>query len=164
MAESKSHVLIIGGGISGAALAQGLKRSNIPFHVYESDPTPTFRTQGYRFRIAGAGAEALRDVLPAELFERFEKICTTTNLGGTNIDALTRKLAPMSSRGVRGPPGGPPRGPPNSKPRDLVFAADRTVTRNVLLHDVAGSITFGKRLERYETQDDSSVTAFFTDG
>jgi 2-polyprenyl-6-methoxyphenol hydroxylase-like FAD-dependent oxidoreductase len=107
MTNPNDRVLIIGAGISGLALAQGLKNVGVPFHVFESDPTPTFRPQGYRFRVDGSGATALRDVLTDDLFKRFEKVCAVTELGATGIDAANGK--------VRERPSGPPRGPQGMK-------------------------------------------------
>jgi hypothetical protein len=101
-------ILIIGAGISGLALAQGLKKAGIPFHVFENDPTPAFRPQGYRFRVDGGGAAALREVLTDDLFERFEKVCALTVLGATGIDASNGEVRPK--------PPGPPRGPQGLKP------------------------------------------------
>jgi len=40
------HVLIIGGGIGGPTLAQGLKRAGVSCAVYERDRTLTDRLQG----------------------------------------------------------------------------------------------------------------------
>jgi 2-polyprenyl-6-methoxyphenol hydroxylase-like FAD-dependent oxidoreductase len=42
------HVLIIGGGIGGLCLAQGLRRRGVSVAVYERDRTPDARLQGYR--------------------------------------------------------------------------------------------------------------------
>lgn len=41
------HVLIIGGGIGGLCLAQGLRKSGISVAVYERDKSVHFRYQGY---------------------------------------------------------------------------------------------------------------------
>ena len=192
MTESNKPVLIIGAGISGLALAQGLKKAGIPFHVFESDPSPAFRPQGYRFRIQGNGIPALRELLPADLFERFEKVCAVTVLGFGNINAFDGSVqapnrGPMGGAPGGGPPGGGPpgpmgiggglpgggpmgggisgRGPPGTKPGDpMPYTADRTVTRDVLLRGLTENITFGKRLERYETKDNGTVLVFFADG
>ncbi|HEV2655851.1 MAG TPA: NAD(P)-binding protein, partial [Ktedonobacteraceae bacterium] len=42
------HVLIVGAGIGGLCLAQGLRKSGIRVSVYERDSSPYFRNQGYR--------------------------------------------------------------------------------------------------------------------
>ena len=46
------HVLVIGGGIGGLTLAQGLKKAGVSFAVYERDRTRTDRVQGYRVYIS----------------------------------------------------------------------------------------------------------------
>ncbi|KAF7728999.1 hypothetical protein EC973_005030 [Apophysomyces ossiformis] len=46
MALSKP-VLIIGGGISGLALAQALKKQGIPYRIFERDAGPDHRSQGW---------------------------------------------------------------------------------------------------------------------
>jgi len=52
---SPPHILIIGAGMGGLALAHGLKKHNISFHVYERDAIRDYRAQGYRIRIGGGG-------------------------------------------------------------------------------------------------------------
>ena len=42
------HVLIVGGGLGGLTLAQGLKKNGISCAVYEKDLSRTDRLQGYR--------------------------------------------------------------------------------------------------------------------
>jgi 2-polyprenyl-6-methoxyphenol hydroxylase-like FAD-dependent oxidoreductase len=61
------HVLIIGGGIGGLTLAQGLKKSGVNVAVYERDRTMTDRVQGYRVHINPAGSLALHECLPAAI-------------------------------------------------------------------------------------------------
>jgi hypothetical protein len=69
------HVLIIGGGIGGLTLAQGLKRARISAAVYERDRTLTDRLQGYRVHISPTGSLALHECLPPHLFEVFDRTC-----------------------------------------------------------------------------------------
>jgi 2-polyprenyl-6-methoxyphenol hydroxylase-like FAD-dependent oxidoreductase len=157
MAELNARVLIIGAGISGLALAQGLKKSGVAFHVFESDPTPEFRPQGYRFRVDGNGASSLREVLTADLFQLFEQVCAVTVLGHTSVNALDGNVRPIERGRIGGPPG---TRPGNAMP----YTADRTVTRNLLLSGLENHVTFGKRLERYETKENGAVVAFFADG
>src|SRR5262249_33298305 len=69
------HVLVIGGGIGGLCLAQGLKQAGVSVAVYERDRTLTDRLQGYRVHISLAGSRALHACLPPPLFELFDRTC-----------------------------------------------------------------------------------------
>ena len=73
VAPAPFHVVIIGGGIGGLTLAQGLRQAGISAAVYERDRTPTDRLQGYRVHISPAGSLALHARLPPHLFEAFER-------------------------------------------------------------------------------------------
>jgi NAD(P)-binding Rossmann-like domain len=68
------HVLVIGGGLGGLCLAQGLKKSGISVAVYERDRSAQFRSQGYRISLKEDGSQALRDCLPENLFN----LCVAT--------------------------------------------------------------------------------------
>lgn len=46
--QKQFHVLIVGGGLGGLALAQGLKKHGISCAVYEKDLSRADRLQGYR--------------------------------------------------------------------------------------------------------------------
>ena len=151
-AMANNRVLIIGGGISGLALAQGLKKASLPFHIYESDPAPAFRPQGYRFRIIPEGAAALRELLSAELWDRFEKVCAQGPSMGGRFNAVNGEPLTSPFGGGR-PPGG----------MGKAYTADRTVTRDLLFRGLEGSVSFGKRLTRYE-ETKEGVTAIFEDG
>jgi 2-polyprenyl-6-methoxyphenol hydroxylase-like FAD-dependent oxidoreductase len=62
-------ILIVGTGISGLALAQGLLKANIPFILFERDPSFTTRSQGYRVRINSTGISALEQLLSPDVFK-----------------------------------------------------------------------------------------------
>ena len=46
-------VVIIGAGLGGLCLAQGLRTAGIPVQVYERDARPGSRWEGYRDRMLG---------------------------------------------------------------------------------------------------------------
>ncbi|MCJ1244520.1 hypothetical protein MMC30_001718 [Trapelia coarctata] len=147
-------ILIIGAGLGGLTLAQGLKRASIPFRLFERDPTSTWRPQGYRLRINGDGAVALQQSLAPELWTLFEQTCCAVSLGETDINAVNGIVDACRSGG-----GGPPiRG---MHP----YTCDRTVLRDILLTGLEEDISFGKVFQKYEiSEDGGSVTAFFADG
>ena len=45
--QSKHHVLIIGGGLGGTALAQALRKRGIPYDLFERDRSEAARFQGW---------------------------------------------------------------------------------------------------------------------
>lgn len=75
MTDAPFHVLIIGGGTGGMALAHGLKRAGISFAVYEREQTRSAGLHGYRVGINPDGSRALKYLLPPELFDTFRATC-----------------------------------------------------------------------------------------
>ncbi|MFF5075938.1 FAD-dependent oxidoreductase [Actinoplanes sp. NPDC000266] len=61
-------VAISGAGLSGLCLAQYLMRAGVDVHVYERDPGPFVRQQGYRIILDRYGLRALRESLPRPLY------------------------------------------------------------------------------------------------
>lgn len=145
-----TQVLIIGGGLGGLALAQGLKKVSIPFHIFEQDPSADFRAQGYRIKINGEGAAALKQVLTPELWQYFEETCAESKAGETNFNAIDGTVT--HSRAGPGLRGGP-----------TPHLADRTVLRDVLRTGIEEHISYGKKFSQYAT-DEEGVTVFFADG
>src|SRR4051794_8602102 len=72
-------VAIMGAGIGGLALAQGLLKGGVDVTVYERDPSPQYRKQGYRIHISPVGEEALAAMLPAAVRRRV--VATATRPG-----------------------------------------------------------------------------------
>jgi NAD(P)-binding Rossmann-like domain len=71
MRPTPLHVLIVGGGVGGLCLAQGLRRAGVSVAVYERDRSPGSRLEGFRLHINPAGARALRACLPPALWGTF---------------------------------------------------------------------------------------------
>ncbi|EWG50709.1 hypothetical protein FVEG_09849 [Fusarium verticillioides 7600] len=153
--SGQNRILIVGGGLGGLALAQGLKRASpsIPFHIFERDSSADFRPQGYRIRINPDGAGALQKLLPDHLWKTYEDTCALFNPGMSGLDAVTgQKPAPSGER----------RGPPPMQ-EGKYYNADRVVLRNVLLEGLENDISFGKTFDSYRVTGDG-VKVTFTDG
>lgn len=108
MTTQTKHIAIIGGGVGGLCLAQGLRKAGLDVTVYERDRTPSDRLQGYRVHIDPHGARALHDCLPAPLWQAF---LDTTGRGGQDFGFLTerlRTLALLETCGRRRPGRRPP--------------------------------------------------------
>ncbi|GLZ29359.1 monooxygenase [Lentzea sp. NBRC 105346] len=136
---------MIGGGIGGLCLAQGLKKEGIDVTVYERDRSRTDRLQGYRIHINPHGAQALEECLPPEAWEKFKASCGTGGNGFGFLDDQLRELLVL-----------------DPDPHHTHYSASRISLRQVLLHGLE-EIEFDKRFERYE-QNGDHITLHFTDG
>jgi salicylate hydroxylase len=145
------HVLIIGGGIGGLTLAQGLKRAGVSAAVYERDRTLTDRLQGYRVHISPTGSLALHECLPPHLFEVFARTCGAPNTAVRFFTEQMRVLLAFDGELVA-------RLDPVARHR----AASRITLRQVLLAEL-DNVHFGKTFERYE-QRGGRIIAHFADG
>jgi salicylate hydroxylase len=148
------HVIIIGGGIGGLTLAQGLKKSGVSFAVYERDCTPTDRVQGYRVHINPAGSAALHECLPPHLFDAFVRTCGKPSQG---IHFLTERMKVLFALNVV-----------NAPKRFGAAAQHRSVSRitlrQVLLCGLDDAVHFGKIFVRYEEAPAGRIVAYFEDG
>ncbi|KAL3485027.1 hypothetical protein BJX62DRAFT_229825 [Aspergillus germanicus] len=70
-AAKRDPVLIVGAGITGLMLAHALKQKSIPFTIYERDPTPTSRHQGWALTLHWA-LQYLPLLLPPEVLSAIE--------------------------------------------------------------------------------------------
>ncbi|HEX4165073.1 MAG TPA: FAD-dependent monooxygenase [Bryobacteraceae bacterium] len=145
------HVLVIGGGIGGLCLAQGLKKTGISVAVYERDRTRTDRLQGYRIHIDPEGSRALHHCLPRENFDAFVATCGKP---GKGLRIMTDQLQELMFIGSESPQ--------DSIARDR--SASRITLRQVLLAGLEDVIHFDKHFSRYEEGPDDRVTAHFEDG
>ncbi|MCD4506672.1 FAD-dependent monooxygenase [Chromobacterium piscinae] len=143
-----SSVIIVGAGIGGLCLAQGLGRAGVEFEVLEADAGPQIRDQGYRLRIDAMGQRALRQCLPPELFELFRASCAVS--GPARF--VDPQLSPL-----------PGRQPENWRENagagqaDGDLSADRQVLRDILSHGLAARIRWGRRAQGFERGGDGVV-------
>jgi salicylate hydroxylase len=147
------HIVIIGGGIGGLCLAQGLRTAGVSVAVYERDRTITDRLQGYRVHINPAGSRALHACLPPHLFDAFDRTC---GKAAHAMHFLTEQMEVLLS--VRGD---------MVEQRDPIArhrSVSRITLRQVLLSGLDDVVHFGKTLTRYETRADGRVVAHFEDG
>ena len=150
MTNKSIHVGIVGGGIGGLALAQGLKKAGLSVAVYERDSTPNDRLQGFRVRISPKGSAALHDCLPRDLFDLFAATCSADD---RRFRFLTEKMEELLSFDFSGEPGAIAQN----------RAASRITLRQILLAGLDDIVQFGKAFARYEETGDE-IVLHFADG
>jgi salicylate hydroxylase len=150
------HVVIIGGGIGGLALAQGLKKNGVSVAVYERDSTPTDRVQGYRVHINPTGSLALHECLPPDLFDAFTRTCGKPAQGIRFLTEQGRALLTIDA--LNAPPG--LRGEGVAQHRSV----SRITLRQVLLSGLGDVVHFGKTFGHYEASANGRIVAYFEDG
>lgn len=143
------RVLVIGGGLGGLCLAQGLRRHGADVEVFERDPAPHARRQGYRLHLDDRAATGLKHCLPPELYELF---LATTSRPSRRVTVLSEQLRTLR---VFEPP---------MAPGSISTSVDRLTVREILLAGPAGAVRFGARFIRYEMLPGGRVRAHFADG
>ncbi len=142
-------VIVVGGGIAGLCLAQGLRQAGVSVAVYERDRGPTDRLEGYRIHLNPAGSRALKTCLPPQVWDSF--VATAGEPGGLGfLTEQLRELVVITDE-------------PAADPAQSSHAVDRITLRQLLLSGLDDSVHFGKTFTRYEQHGDK-VTAFFEDG
>ncbi len=153
MSETRSlHVLIAGGGLAGLALAQGLRKSGHTVEVFERDADLN-RKQGYYLHFNAIGGEALRRVLPPDLFELYLD---------TSRESYDRPESIVLDPGFNEITSNPHMGPPNVGPRNHTGVHRRTL-RQVLSGRLGDRLHVGSPVVSY-AEDAHGVTATLADG
>ncbi|KAL9096259.1 MAG: hypothetical protein Q9165_001782 [Trypethelium subeluteriae] len=148
-------VLVIGAGIGGLCLAQGLKKAGIDFLVFERDLSEACRPQGYRLKLESDASEALRESLPSSVYKTFEASCAVSAVGETDFD-------PISGACIRSRAGG---GLAGQQGLRASYTVDRATFRSVLMTGIEDRVIFGRELTSYESgQGNDTVIAKFRDG
>ncbi|MFD1932352.1 FAD-dependent oxidoreductase [Nonomuraea mangrovi] len=146
------HVLVIGGGIGGLTLAQGLRRSGVSVALYERDRAKDDRLQGYRIHITPKGCAALHECLPAELYDRF---VATSGKPNTTLGFYDAHLKELLVIGEENAP---------EHYIDSFKSVSRISLREVLLSGLDDVVAYGKTFTRYEPLPGGRVRAHFEDG
>ncbi|HEX4051578.1 MAG TPA: FAD-dependent monooxygenase [Steroidobacteraceae bacterium] len=146
------HVLIIGAGTGGAALAHALKRAGIGVSVYERDRIAREFTGGYRVGISPAGSRALKACTPPEVYELFVATCARAP---RYFNMLTEQFSELLCFELEGEAADAMDGEKN---------VVRKTLRRVLLTGLEGNVFLGNNFLDYAHNPDGSVTAHFEDG
>ncbi|MBA2726679.1 MAG: FAD-dependent monooxygenase, partial [Parachlamydiaceae bacterium] len=140
----QDRILIIGAGLGGLALAQGLVKAGFKVSVFERDESPTSRPQGYRISIRSLGMNALTSLLMPEKMNRLS-LAKVADVGD-GFTCANEKMEPFFSI---------PQG------QDAAVQFLRSELRNVLQEGI--SIEWNKRLIMFEDHGEQ-VIAHFEDG
>lgn len=159
-------VLISGAGIASLLLAATLRRSNIPFIVYERDASPIFRAQGYRLRLSNEGLDAIEKALPPEKWTKFWNTCGKT--GGAGLVSIDPTTGEIIGQGFDAAGPGASHTPTSqgevlSSRGGKVVGISRGDMRKIFLEGIEDSIRWGHHVRSYEVTADG-VRAIFADG
>jgi 2-polyprenyl-6-methoxyphenol hydroxylase-like FAD-dependent oxidoreductase len=137
------RVAVVGGGLGGLCLAQGLHRAGSDVTVYERDAALDSRPQGYRLHIGAP-----------ELFELFLATCGRP---GTRFTVLSERLRVLHEAAVN--PGQDP-----SALATLSTSVNRQTLREILAAGLGSRILFGHELTRFEAGADGVRLDFASGG
>ena len=141
MSHPEFHVAIVGGGIGGLCLAQGLRKAGISVAVYERDRVRDERLQGYRIHIDPRGSRALHHCLPSALWDSF---LATRGKGGGQFRFLTEQMEELLAF----------QAPSGADPIECHHSASRIPLRQVLLSGLQDIVHFDKEFVRYAERPD----------
>jgi 2-polyprenyl-6-methoxyphenol hydroxylase-like FAD-dependent oxidoreductase len=147
--SDRARILIAGAGIGGLALAQSLRHDGLDVAVYERDPTPKTRNQGYRIHIDPNGNAALRTCLPAEALDRVRR---TSGVNGDRVAAYTHQLEQVMAQTFPG------------ITSDEITHVDRDTFRQGLLTGLADTVRFGRTVAGYQIAGTGRVRVDFLEG
>jgi 2-polyprenyl-6-methoxyphenol hydroxylase-like FAD-dependent oxidoreductase len=151
---STASVAIAGAGLSGLCLAQALLRAGIDVQVYERDASLYARRQGYRITLDQFGTRALKQCLPAQLFDLVLATASVPEEVGY-FRFTNRHLGEIFSLTFRRDP--------EQDIQAVLGQVDRTTLRAILMTGLEDRVHFGKAVLRVEGSSDGA-TLYFTDG
>jgi len=152
-----ARVIVVGAGVGGLTLAQGLRRAGFDVAVYERDDE-NGRPQGIAVHIDERGTTALRACLPPEQLGLAEGTMGGPRTQTLQLSTDDGELAIVGSK------------PSNAAAGTALLGArpgrqaSRPVLRAALLAGLEDVVHFGAALTRFEQQPDGTVKAWFSDG
>ncbi|KAL4781218.1 hypothetical protein BJX76DRAFT_360080, partial [Aspergillus varians] len=134
-------VLIVGAGITGLVLGQALKQRNIPFKIYERDPSLTSRHQGWAITLHWA-LQYLPSLLPEETLTAIENVQVDREVA--KHDTGNFLFIDLSTGDIKW------RIPPNKR-----WRVNREKLRRALLTGIEDNVCWGARAEDVNLEGDS---------
>lgn len=147
-------VIIIGGGVGGLCLAQGLRKNNISVTVFEKQKTAFENLAGYGLHIDRHGRKALKACLQPEDWQRFQELSTGAGTQMFFRDQQLNLLAERDDAIVSG----------KSADEMERRGIGRLELRDLLLRGLDDVVQWGKVFTHYEQLSSGGVRAHFTDG
>ncbi|CAM3110998.1 NAD(P)/FAD-dependent oxidoreductase [Paracoccus nototheniae] len=152
------RVLIIGGGLGGLCLAQGLRKAGTDVSVFERQASASENLAGYGIHINRHGQQALKACLTLEGWSRFVDLSTQA---GTELhfrDEQLRRLATRDEAALSGKPASEVglRGVGRIELREILLDGLTDAERPVVQWD--------KTFIHYEQLSGGGVRAYFADG
>lgn len=146
------YVVIVGAGVGGLCLAQGLRRRGISIAVLERDPAADARAQGLRLKIDALGRAALAACLDDD---RLQLLNATANKPyqsrGITLDENLNELHAFK----------PAQAAVDEATASIVV--NRHTLRQILMSEAEDCVFFDKEFEHYDLLDDR-VVAHCRDG
>jgi 2-polyprenyl-6-methoxyphenol hydroxylase-like FAD-dependent oxidoreductase len=155
MDNKNLNVIIIGGGIGGLCLAQGLKKAGIKFTVFERNKDNDTWLEGYRIHVNPIGSSALNECLPTNLWNAFLAGTGDEKDGFAFMTEQLKELVFIEADMMIGY---------TKDPAKSQYAASRKMLRYVLQAGIEENIIYGKTFLQYEQTSNGNVRAFFEDG
>lgn len=168
--QARKPILISGAGLASLLLARSLRRSNIPYLIFERDASLTFRGQGYRLRLSNEGLDAIEEVFGDEFPKFWDKCGKTRGAKGglTALDAVSGEEIDMDEppAGSKGGDSAPKRkaGKEMLSSRDgLTVGISRGDMRSLFMEGSEKFVKWSHQVTGYELTS-TGVQAIFKDG
>lgn len=141
-------VIVIGAGLGGLTLAQGLRRAGIDVAVYERDGA-LGRLQGVSLHIDDRGIAALQGCLPSAHATMIDATMGGLRERTLSLSEVDGALAVVGAQPSTARPG---------------RQTHRPLLRAILLTGLEDAVRFEAEFTRFELQPDGTVRAWFADG